>query len=775
VRAGYQFGRLLRSYRIAACLTQEELAHRSGLSVRTLSNLERGTATPFIRSVRLLADALDLPDNRRAQLISAVSDGITPADPAEPPDARPGRYLQAVVPRQLPAAVAHFEGRAAELRLLADLLGSAPAGGHAVMISAIGGTAGVGKTSLAVHFAHQVAAGFPDGQLYLNLRGFGPSADPVSPEEAVRGFLDALGVPSGHVPAGLDQQAALYRSLLADKQMLVLLDNARDEQQLRPLLPAGPGCLVIVTSRRQLSGLAAAQAALLLSLDVLSDAESLRLLTARLGAARVAAEPAAAGELISLCARLPLALSVASARAVTRPGLPLAALAAELRDSSGRLDVLDAGDAAASVRAVFSWSYQNLSEPAARMFRLLGVHSGPDISLPAAASLAGLPRRRAGALLGELTSANLLAEQAQDRYGFHDLLRAYAAGQAAAADGEAGRRAAIGRVLDHYLHTAHQAFLRLDPAHRPIALARAQPGVSPEALAEDEQAMAWLQAEQQALLGAITQAADGGFDAHAWQLPWTLTAFFDRRGRWQDIIATQRIALAAARRLGEVTVQAHAHHQIGRAFTRLGQPIAAGGHELRAVSLFARIGDKDGQALAHIGIGWTLSDHGRYDGALDHAGQALELFRAAGDRHGQAGALNNLGWYHILAGNVPAGIGYGRRSGDLFRELGIRSGEAITWDTIGNGYHRLGDQPRAIDCYQSAVRLFRGLGDYYHLADTLANLGDAQLGAGRPEAAAGSWREALAVFADLHHPAAAQVRAKLAAVEGGDQAPPVTG
>ena len=374
-----RFGRLLRGYRTGAALTQEELARRSGLSVRAVSDMERGhTARPFARWIELLADALGLPESGRARLIGAAY-GTDDAAVTDQPANRGGRYPQLVVPRQLPADLTHFVGRASELAALENLVQRAAAGraGEAVVISAIGGTAGVGKTALAVHLGHKAAGAFPDGQLYVNLGGFGPSATPLRPEVAIRAFVYALGAQFRQVPADLDAQVGLYRSLLADKRILVVLDNAVDEQQARPLLPGSPGCLAVVTSRRELIGLAAADGAGLLALDVLADSEARELLAARLGAGRVAAEPAAVAELTGLCARLPLALAISAALAAARPGMALADLTAELRDAGTRLDALDAGEPSCSMRTVFSWSYRALSLPGARMFRLLGLHPGP--------------------------------------------------------------------------------------------------------------------------------------------------------------------------------------------------------------------------------------------------------------------------------------------------------------------------------------------------------------------------------------------------------------
>ncbi|HEX3964997.1 MAG TPA: helix-turn-helix domain-containing protein [Trebonia sp.] len=413
-----EFGRLLRRHRVGAGLTQEELAARAGLSVRAVSDMERGrTRRPFLRSVRQLGDALGLAAPQRALLIAAAEpdaglatiagttvDGTGRAD---------GQVIGAPVPRQLPSGAVRFAAREAELDVLAALAGvAAREAGTTVVIS---GTAGVGKTALAVHFAHLAAADFPDGQLYVNLRGAGPGGVPAAPEDAIRGFLGAFGLRPDRVPQDVDAQAALLRSLLAGRRVLVVLDNAKDEQQVRPLLPGSAGCLTVVTSRTQMAGLAAADGARLLDLDVLSETESLQLLAARLGLERVDDEEAAAARVSALCARLPLALCVAASRAAARSGVPLAALADELA-LDNPLDALETGDQVSSVRAVLSWSYRSLSRSAAAMFRLLGLHDGPEITLPAAASLAGMPRRQARAALGELARASLLSEHRSGRY-----------------------------------------------------------------------------------------------------------------------------------------------------------------------------------------------------------------------------------------------------------------------------------------------------------------------------------------------------------------------
>ena len=689
--------------------------------------------------------------------------------------AAPGR----VVPRQLPVAVRHFAGRAEALKLLAALAagtgqdqageegqagpdGQRDEGARAVVISAIEGGAGVGKTTLAVHFAHQVAGRFPDGQLYVNLRGFDPAGPPMPSGEAIRLFLEALGVPPAQMPAGLDAQAALYRSLLAGRQMLVLLDNARDVDQVRPLLPASAGCLVIVTSRSQLTSLIAAEGAYPLALDVLTGAEAAELLAGRLGAARLAAEAAAASEVTGLCAHLPLALSIAAARAASQPTLSLASLAADLRDAGGRLDALDAGHAAANVRAVFSSSYQQLDATAARVFRLLGLHPGPAIAAPAAASMAALPLREARAALAALTRAHLLAEPAPGRFSCHDLLRAYAAERAASGDSQTQRRAATHRMLDHYLHTACPAALLLHPTSRPIVPPPPRPGVEPELTGGTGQARAWFEAERPVLMAVAAQALAGGFDVHAWQISWALGRFLDLEGLWHDWAAVERIAVTATGRLGERAAQAFAYQRLGIARARLDGYADGYPHLEQALSIYTELGDTAGRANAHNTLALLLQYEGRDSEGIGHAQQALELYVAAGDQLGQAVALNTVGWLHTRLGDHQQALGHCQQTLDLLQELGHPQLEAGTWDSLGYAHHHLGDHAEAAACYRRALDLRREIGDRWGQAETLDHIGEAHHAAGRPLQARTAWQEALAILDDLQHADAGQIRAKLA-------------
>jgi tetratricopeptide (TPR) repeat protein/transcriptional regulator with XRE-family HTH domain len=753
-------GALLHGHRVVAGLSQEELSDRSGLSARAISNIERGkTPHPYARSVRLLADALGLPGRAREELLRAAC----PARDGPPGAGAAGLRLQPViVPRQLPAAVGAFVGRKAELAALTQILDQAARAPGTVVISAIGGTAGVGKTALALHWAHQVAARFGDGQLYVNLRGFEPSGRPAAPAEAIRGFLDALSVPPERIPPTPEAQAGLYRSLLAGKQMLLVLDNARDEQQVRPLLPASPASLVLVTSRNQLGGLAAADGARLLTLDVLTHAEAVELLATRLGAARPAAEPGAAGRIARLCACLPLGLAVAAARAAARPEFSLAALAAELADSAGRLDALDAGDAGSSVPAVFSWSYRQLTGQAARMFRLLALHPGPDITVPAAASLAAIAQADAGRLLAELARAHLIAEHTPGRYTFHDLLRAYAAEQAHHTDSDTGRRRATGRVLDHYLHTAACAAFLLDLSKEPVVLAPPRPGAVAGQPADHSQALAWFEAEHQVLLAAVTLAAGAGFDAHAWQLPWAMAGFLQARGHWQEWAAAQRTALAAATRLGDAGGQTLSGRLLANACTHLGDHDQALGYLTSSLALYQRLGDSLGQAKIHQSLAFLADRRGRYPDALRHAEQALRLCQAVGDKASEAEALNNVGWYYGLLGDYQQARVFCRRALTLSLEVGDRSLEAAASDSLGYAEHHLGNLAEAAASYQRALSIVREIGNRFHEADILTHLGNNHHAAGELAQAREDWQQALAILEDIQHPDAGQVRAKLA-------------
>jgi tetratricopeptide (TPR) repeat protein/transcriptional regulator with XRE-family HTH domain len=727
----------------------------------------KGTTLPSNDTLERLLDALEATDAERKRLRRLRDDvevthrvhGGADAAADEGSRLRPG----SPVPHQLPGRVAHFVGRTEELRHLTSWLDHAAEDGAPVVISAINGTAGVGKTALAVHWSHTNADRFPDGQLYVNLRGFDPTGIPMPPADAVRAFLDAFAVPPARIPTSLDAQIALYRTLLADRRMLVVLDNAHDSEQVRPLLPGSTTCLVIVTSRDHLAGLVAAEGARPLVLDLLSVDEARTLLARRLGDDRVDTEPEAVHHLITYCARLPLALAIVAARAALRPRFRLGVLAEELRAEQTRLDLLDAGDPTTNVRSVFSWSYQRLDAPTARMFRLLGLHPGPDLSASAAASLAVLPVDLAQATLDELTRAHLVQQHRPGRFALHDLLRTYALDQAQRHDDQPERHAARHRLLDHYLHTAHAASRSLEPNHR-LTVTPLQPAVTLAEFASHDQALAWYEAERPVLLKIITAAAEHGFDTHAWQIPGCLGVFFDRRGYWHDWAATNRIGLDAARRLDDVAAQARIHRAIGQAGIRLTSYREAESHLRSALELFDHLDDHPGQGGTYLSLAVMAEGQKRYRDSLRHAQHALDQFQAAddaGSRSGVALALNGVGWYHALLGEHEPALTYCQQALALMQELRYPRGEAATWDSLGYTHHDAGHHDDAILCYQHALTLYRDLGDRYAEATTLTRLGNTHHAAADPTTASAAWQHALTILDDLQHPDADRVRATL--------------
>jgi tetratricopeptide (TPR) repeat protein/transcriptional regulator with XRE-family HTH domain len=766
-------GGLLRDLRWTACLTQEELARRAGISVRTISDLERGQTTrPYRRSARLIADALALSGQVRNEFLIAAgghpgirtSDRSSPGREPGPGKREPGPsgagQPGVVVPRQLPGDQWRFTGRTNELRYLDALADHHDDGEHWPRLVVISGAPGVGKTALAVHWAHQVTGRFPHGQLYVNLRGFDPSAAPVSSEAALRTLLDALDVPQSRIPASLDAQAGLYRSLLAGRQFLIVLDNAFDAAQVRSLLPGSATCLAIVTSRSELTSLVAADGAQLMTLDVFTDDEALEMVASRLGRERVSRERHAAQEMIGLCARLPLALGIAVARAAVRPGFPLTVLVNELKDAGSRLDALEADESATSVRTVFSWSYHSLSDQAARIFRLLSEQPGPDISVPAAASLAGLPRQQAISALREVARSHLVSEHTPGRFAFHDLLRAFASEQSRARESDDERRAAWQRLLDHYLHTCSGAARVLDPTRDPIPLGAMSPGVRPELAADYEQSWSWLQAEYPVLLALVDKAAAVTPGRSGWQIPWLLQTFLFRRGHWQDYVMLQRTAVDIAARLAETDGQAHSHHGLGRACGLIGSYQAAAEHLAVAVSLYQELGEKAAEARCRIDLGHLASRQGNYGTALQEALLAEDLYRVAGHRPGQAGALNNMGWYHLQLGDHASALDYCQRALANFEEVGNQHGAATSLASLGSIYHRTGDSSRGVEHCQAALRCFQEHGDLPSQAELLNQLGEMhQVNDSR--AAIESWHQAAVIYTQLDHPDAAVLRRKL--------------
>jgi tetratricopeptide (TPR) repeat protein len=751
---GDGFGQRLRWHRMAAGLTQEELAERSGLSVRSISDIERGrSGRPFRASLERLADALRLPATERTAIMTAARQrppaGPPPLGPAGPAGPEPPAADQAgSVPRQLPAVATHFAGRTTELSTLTrrlDQAGGSPAG--TVLISAIGGTAGVGKTALAVTWAHQVAGRFPDGQLYVNLRGYDPG-QPMTTAEALAGFLRALGVPGPGIPPADDDRAAMYRSLLAGRQVLVVLDNAGSAEQVRPLLPGSPHCLVVVTSRDALPGLVARDGAWRLDLDLLLPAEAVSLLRALIGA-RVDADPDATAALAQQCSRLPLALRVAAELAAARPDASLRSLVDGLADQRQRLDRLDAGgDPRAAVRAVFSWSHQRLDAGAARAFRLLSLHPGPDFDCYAAAALTGSVLDDAVRVLGRLAQAHLLqpaaaGRDAASRYGMHDLLRAFGADLAAARDSSPERQAALGRLLDYYLHVASAAMDTLFPAERGARPRVPEAATAVPPLASPAAARAWLDTHRASLASAAMHAASRGWPGQAILLAAVLNRYLEAGEHQSEAVTIHSSALLAASSTDGRLAAGRALNNLGLVSLRQGRYQEAASYHARALSLFREIEDRTGEAQALGNLGLVSFQEGGYQQAIDYHEQALVRYRQVGDQTGEGRTLTNLGLVGERQGRYPQAAACHEQALALFRETGNRAGEAYPLVNLGNVRLRQGRCEQAEKHYQQALALHREHGSGSGEAYSLSGLGDVSRQQGRCQQAADYYERAL--------------------------------
>jgi tetratricopeptide (TPR) repeat protein len=661
-------------------------------------------------------------------------------------------------PRQLPSAVPGFVGREAELSALTGLVDEPSERRAAVVIAVIAGPAGAGKTALVVHWAHRVRNHFPDGELYLNLRGDDPGPC-VRPEEALDWMLRALDVDAEKIPAGVEAKAALYRSLLTGRRVLVVLDNAAGAQQVRPLVPGTPGCVVVVTSRSRLSGLTVREGARSVRLDRLAEDEAVTLLAQIIGAVQINAEPEAAATIARRCDRLPLALRVAAERAAAHPHRSLADVAEELSGEQHRLDVLDTeDDDYTGVRTAFSWSYRALPAPAARAFRLLGLHRGQDIGLDAVAALTGTTPAEARRTLGLLTGKHLVEESGRDRFRLHDLLRCYAEERARAEETGQDRSAAVRRMLVWYLHTVDDARLNLLPHHFNVELTVADGPDMRGTFTAYEDARRWCETERVNLIAAIHHAAGAGHHDIAWRLTVALTAFFFVSKYRADWAAAHQVGLAAARRLGD---------RVGAANVLMGLGFAFQDHRFaestdyyrRSLDIFAETGDRPGQGWAILGVGHATRGLRRFEESIVHYHEAHGIFREIGLRPGQSLA-------HLGLGYAYGGLRQYDRAVDRFQRSLEFAGddqrtEAWALHGLGYGYRALGRTEESIAHYERALVIFARIGDWWGQGEALYNLGKAQADAGRPDLARRSWTEALAIFHDLHIDRESEVRARL--------------
>ncbi|SDM31472.1 ATP-binding protein [Allokutzneria albata] len=635
----------------------------------------------------------------------------------------PGRAP--VVPRQLPATSGQFTGRSAELAVLTNAFDIGAQQGTTVVISALGGAGGIGKTWLALHWAHQHMDRFPDGQLFVDLRGFDPTEQPMEPREAIRGFLDALGIAPEHIPAEESAQSGLYRTLVAERRMLIVLDNARDSEQVAPLLPGSASCTVVVTSRDQLAGLVTRHSARPITVDVLSEEDSRELLSLRLGPERLTAEPSAVAELVRWCAGLPLALSIVAGRATLRPHIPLAELAAELRDASSRLGALDVGEPSTGLNAVLSWSYRALAPEQAMMFGMLGLAPGSDISLTAAANLMGFPKGKASSILQALERISLVQQHVTGRYRMHDLVRLYATEQANLDQSQGEIDRALIRLVDFCCHTAHAADLLIAPHHAPIELRKLEAGCSPHPLPDKGAAWAWFDAERANLMDIQALAARKRWHSEVWQLAWTLTTFHLRQGHLHDNHTAWKVGAEASKHLNDPHTRTRSHRHLGRACAQLGRHAEALTHLQEGLAGAELDGDVLGQAHTHRALAVAWEHQGNDQRALEHSRAALRLYEELGVPISGSHALNEVGWYTAKLGDYARAREQCTEALARCRANESRSGEAKTLTSLGYIAHHTGDTDRAVHHYQQALALYQALGDTSAEAGVLDRLGDA--------------------------------------------------
>jgi tetratricopeptide (TPR) repeat protein/transcriptional regulator with XRE-family HTH domain len=739
------FAGLLRRLRAETRLTQEELAEAAGLSPRSVSDLERGiNRTARKDTAVLLAGALGLPGAVAELFVAAARGRGLAEDVVAARQAAPLGAFAATATRGLPRDVASFTGRRAELDRLAEGLDSLAAGSGVVGICAIGGMAGVGKTTFAVHAAHRLAGSFPDGQFYLPLHGHTRGQRPVDPADALSSLLLTAGVPAAQVPPGLEARAARWRDHVAGKKILLLLDDAASHEQVRPLLPGTGSSLVLLTSRRRLTAL---EDAAVISLDILPPGEAAQLLARLTARAGVHAADPAVGEITRLCGYLPLAIGLIASQLRHHPAQTAESVGASLAAATDRPELMRGENL--SVAAAFDLSYQDLSPGQQRLFRRLGLIPGPSFDAYAAAALDGASLGEARRQLDELYDQHLITEPTLGRYQLHDLLREHARALAAT-DDQADRVAAAGRVLDYYLYTALAAGRHFAP--RASTYGRPLPG-NPPAQAADlstlGQAAAWLEAERANLHAAADYAATRGDSRHAVAIPAAMGGFLDARGHWDQSAALHQSALAAARQAGDRLGEADALSTLGVLQRENGRYPAAAASLARALALYRDIGDQPGQADVLNELGFLRVLTGDYPAATASHQQALLLARGADDRRAEAHAVSNLGLVQQLTGDHPAAAASQQQALALLSDLGDLHDQAYALNSLGVVHEETGDYPAAAASQQQALALFRDLGHQLGQAHALNDLGLVQQQIGDYPAAAASHQQALALFSDL--------------------------
>jgi DNA-binding SARP family transcriptional activator/tetratricopeptide (TPR) repeat protein len=681
-----------------------------------------------------------------------------------------------VRPAQLPADIGDFTGRELHVEHLCALLlaGNARNSPGAVRIAVVNGAAGLGKTTLAVHAAHQVSAHFPDGQLHVDLLGASPQS--AAPGEVLARFLRDLGVEGDKVPARDDERAALYRTTLTGRRVLILLDNAKDAAQVRPLLPGSSSCAVLVTTRNRTSDLASTR---FFDLNVLEDTEALALFTRIVGEERAAAEPDATAEVLVACAGLPLAIRICAARLAARRSWKIATLADRLRNQHRRLDELKTGDLA--VRASFQVSYDSLRAAGrgtnpARAFRLLGLWQGTSIGLPAATALIGEPEDEVADALESLVDVNLLESPAPDRYRFHDLLRVYATERAEAEETEAAQAEAVTRVLTWYLDMAEAAADMISPQrYRVPRAAAAAGGSAPLGFTSREEAMAWYDEERTNIVFATRQAAAADLHDVAWRMPPTLFPVFSRWGNWADCVTTNRIGLESARAAGDRAGEAWVLNQLGFALARLRENEAFGCLE-RALTIRRELGDTRGEAQTAIGLAeGYLKMHGPGQDALRHMQHAVDLLEPTGEISMLAVALTNLGEVHRGLGDLDAAIGCYMQARAISGKIGGGHVEGWALTNLGEVYQLQQRFDDAVACFEEALPKHRAAKHLSGQALTLMRLGEARAETGDIRKARTSLAEARRIYEQIGYEAEAEeIARRLAALAAGQTSPEAT-
>jgi DNA-binding SARP family transcriptional activator len=665
-------------------------------------------------------------------------------------------------PAQLPADIADFTGRADQVAELCGLLPGDPEHGSpgAVPVVQVTGSGGLGKTALAVHAAHLLAGRFPDGQLYANLLG---ATEPADPAEVLARFLRALGVDGARVPVGEEERAAQFRTRLAGRRVLIVLDDARDAAQVRPLLPGSASCAVLITARRAMPELVGSR---LMDLDVLPAGEARALFGLVAGQARADAEPAATGQVLAACAGLPLAIRIAGARLAARGGWNVRTLADRLSDERRRLDELRAGNLA--VRASFEVSFASLADSAepgvnaAHAFRLLGVWTGPFIALPAACALLGQPEQPVADALEVLVDAHLLDSPEPEVYRFHDLLRVYAADRALAEESDAGRADAVGRLLAWYLHTTEAAGRVIATQRAPVPLDPPPAGVHPVGFVTLEAALNWCESERAGLVAAVRLAAQQGLHEFAWKLPAAAMSFFQRRSHWADWVATHEIGLASARALADRAAEARMLNNLGIALGQQRLEGAVGCFE-RSLELCRETGDVEGEARAANNVAHAYYDLRRFGQALAMAEKALVVQRRAGRRYGEGVALGIIGGACRELGRYTEAAGHLQQALRISREIGDREFEAASLSDLGDAYLGLDQVRDAIGGYAESLAIWRDIGDRHGQAATLRRLAEASQRTGDARQAVELLSEALGLCEELgDHAEAGEIRVSLA-------------